>query len=814
MQRRLRRAAMDAGVTLVAPETVFLSADTRLGRDVVVEPNVTFCGGVTVGEGARICSFSHLEGAAVGAGARVGPFARLRPGAVLEEEVHVGNFVEVKAARLGAGAKANHLSYIGDSDIGARTNIGAGTITCNYDGVNKSRTIIGEGAFIGSNTALVAPVTVGDGAIVAAGSVIVQRCPSGRAVDRPRAAGGQARTRGRDPGATTEEELMCGIIGIIASDMVASGLLEGLRRLEYRGYDSAGIATLVDGRIECRRAEGKLANLARRLDHQPVQGAIGIGHTRWATHGLPTETNAHPIATGRVAVVHNGIIENFQALRQELEGLGHAFRTDTDTEAVAILATHFLEQGLSPREAVAKTLARLDGAFALAFLFAGEHDLLIGARRGSPLAIGYGDGEMFLGSDALALAPLTRRITYLEEGDWAVVTSRAVTIFDAANNEVQRPIRESAASGALIGKGNYRHFMLKEIFEQPAVIGDTLNALINPATRTVHLPELPFELGELERVTMIACGTAYHACIVAKYWLERIARISVEIDIASEFRYRAPAMPRGGAAIFVSQSGETADTLAALRYAKAQGQKIIAVVNQPESSIAREADVVLPTLAGPEIGVASTKAFTTQLAVLASFTVALARARGAISHSREAELVGVMTEIPSRASDVLNHDERIREIAVEIAEARDVLYLGRGSAYPLALEGALKLKEISYIHAEGYAAGEMKHGPIALIDENVPVIVLAPHDDLFEKTLGNVEEVMARGGRVVMISDAAGVARLADRLAFGIAVPNCDPFVAPLLYAIPIQLLAYHVAVLKGTDVDQPRNLAKSVTVE
>ena len=606
---------------------------------------------------------------------------------------------------------------------------------------------------------------------------------------------------------------MCGIIGIIAKGMVAPSLLEGLRRLEYRGYDSAGIATLVNGRIEGRRVEGKLDNLAKRLEEEPVQGGIGIGHTRWATHGLPTETNAHPIATDRVAVVHNGIIENFQALRRELTALGYVFQTATDTEAVAILASHCLEQGLSPQDAVAKTLARLDGAFALVFLFAGEHDLLIGARRGSPLAIGYGDGEMFLGSDALVLAPLTRRITYLEEGDWVVVTSRTATIFDATNREVDRPIREAAA-GAVIGKGNYRHFMQKEIFEQPEVIGDTLHALINPATRTVHLPELPFALGELERVTLIACGTAYHACIVAKYWLERIARISVEIDIASEFRYRAPEMPKGGAAIFVSQSGETADTLAALRYAKAQGQKIIAVVNQPESSVAREADVVLPTLAGPEIGVASTKAFTTQLAVLACFTVALARARGVISRAREAELVGVMTEIPSRAGEVLNQDERIRNIAVEIAEARDVLYLGRGSAFPLALEGALKLKEISYIHAEGYAAGEMKHGPIALIDKNVPVVVLAPNDDLFEKTLGNVEEVMARGGRVVMISDTAGVARLADRLAFDIAMPDCDPFVAPLLYAIPVQLLAYHTAVLKGTDVDQPRNLAKSVTVE
>jgi glutamine---fructose-6-phosphate transaminase (isomerizing) len=607
---------------------------------------------------------------------------------------------------------------------------------------------------------------------------------------------------------------MCGIIGIIAKERVTPGLLEGLRRLEYRGYDSAGIATLVNGRIECRRAEGKLVNLARRLDEEPLHGVIGIGHTRWATHGLPTEINAHPIATNRVAVVHNGIVENFQILRRELEALGYVFRTDTDTEVVAILATHLLEHGLSPQSAVANTLAQLEGAFALVFLFAGERDLLIGARRGSPLAIGYGDGEMYLGSDALALAPLTRSVTYLEEGDWAVVTSRAVTFFDAASTAVTRPIRKSAACGALIGKNNYRHFMLKEIFEQPAVIGDTLNALINPVTRSVHLPELPFALGELDRVTMIACGTAYHACVIAKYWLERIARISVEIDIASEFRYRAPAMPRGGAAIFVSQSGETADTLAALRYAKAQDQKIIAVVNQPESSIAREADAVLATLAGPEIGVASTKAFTTQLAVLACFTVALARARHIVCHARESELIGVMTEVPSRASEVLNHDERIREIAPLIAQARDVLYLGRGSAFPLALEGALKLKEISYIHAEGHAAGEMKHGPIALIDENVPVIVLAPRDDLFEKTLGNVEEVMARGGPVVMISDSAGVARLGNRLAFGIAVPSCDAFVAPLLYAIPLQLLAYHTAVLKGTDVDQPRNLAKSVTVE
>ncbi len=607
---------------------------------------------------------------------------------------------------------------------------------------------------------------------------------------------------------------MCGIIGIIAKEPVAAELIEGLRRLEYRGYDSAGVATLTNGCIERRRAQGKLANLVARLKSEPVHGTIGIGHTRWATHGQPTEGNAHPIATDRVAIVHNGIIENFQALKRELTGLGHQFHTQTDTEAVAILATHYLAEGLAPAQAVARTLGRLEGAFALVFLFAGEHDLLICARRGSPLAIGYGDGEMFVGSDSLALAPLTRRITYLEEGDWAVVTSQKVAIFDRANRKVAREVRETALSGALIGKGNYRHFMQKEIFEQPAVIGDTLQALINPASRRIHLPELPFALGDIGRIATLACGTAHHAGLIAKYWLERIARIPVESDIASEFRYRAPAMPKDGAALVISQSGETADTLAALRYCREAGQRIIAIVNQPESTIAREADIVLPTLAGPEIGVASTKAFTTQLAVLAAFTVAMARARGTIDAEGEAALAGQLAEIPSRASEVLHHDERIQEIATEIALARDVLYLGRGTAYPLALEGALKLKEISYIHAEGYAAGEMKHGPIALIDDNVPVIVLAPPDDLFEKTLSNVEEVMARGGRVVMISDAAGVARLEGRLAFGIAVPHCAPFVAPLLYAIPIQLLAYHVAVLKGTDVDQPRNLAKSVTVE
>jgi glucosamine--fructose-6-phosphate aminotransferase (isomerizing) len=607
---------------------------------------------------------------------------------------------------------------------------------------------------------------------------------------------------------------MCGIVGIIAKKPVANELVAALKRLEYRGYDSAGIATLVNGHIIRRRAKGKLGKLAERIEREPIAGTIGIAHTRWATHGLPVEKNAHPIATDRVAVVHNGIIENYQALRAELTELGHAFETDTDTEAVAIMATRYLGESASPIDAVAKTVARLEGAFALVFLLAGEHDLLICARKGPPLAIGYGDGEMFVGSDALALAPLTRRIAYLEDGDRAVVTSAKVAIFDHASKKVKRRIYDTAVSGALISKGCFRHFMQKEIFEQPAVIGDTLHAMIHPTTGTIHLPDLPFALGDAPKVTIIACGTSYNAGLVAKYWFERIARVPVEVDIASEFRYRAPDMPRGGAAIVISQSGETADTLAALRYCREQGQKLIAVVNQPESSIARESDIVLPTLAGPEIGVASTKAFTTQLAVLAALTVALAKARGTIDPAGEAELARQLAEIPSRAAELLNHDEHIKEIAAEIAKARDVLYLGRGCAYPLALEGALKLKEISYIHAEGYAAGEMKHGPIALIDDKVPIIVIAPPDDLFEKTLSNVEEVIARGGRVVMISDAAGIARLDGRAAFSIAIPHCAAFVAPLLYAIPTQLLAYHTAAIKGTDVDQPRNLAKSVTVE
>jgi len=607
---------------------------------------------------------------------------------------------------------------------------------------------------------------------------------------------------------------MCGIIGIIGKGAVTPLLLDALRRLEYRGYDSAGVATLMGGRIERRRAEGKLDNLVQRLAERPVAGRIGIGHTRWATHGVPNETNAHPVATDCVAVVHNGIIENFQALRRELTDLGFSFQTQTDTEAVAIMVTRYLGEGLTPQQAVAKTLRRLEGAFALAILFAGEEDLLICARRDSPLAIGFGDGEMFIGSDALALAPLTRSICYLEEGDWAVLSAQGATLYDSDDRKIEREIKETALSGALIGKGNHRHFMQKEIFEQPAVIGDTLNALFNPTTRSVNLGALPFDLASLTKVTIIACGTSFHAGMIAKYWLERIARVPVEIDIASEFRYRAPDMPAGGLALFISQSGETADTLAALRYARGQKQHIAVVVNQPESTMAREADAVLPTHAGPEIGVASTKAFTTQLVVLACFAIAVGRARGVIDRVREAALSSALTEVPSRAGEVLNHDEKIQEIAAAMVEARDVLYLGRGTSYPLALEGAMKLKEISYIHAEGYAAGEMKHGPIALIDDKVPIIVLAPPDDLFEKTASNVQEVMARGGKVIMISDEAGLARMDGRLYYGLPIPACDPFVAPILYAIPVQLLAYHTAVLKGTDVDQPRNLAKSVTVE
>ncbi len=607
---------------------------------------------------------------------------------------------------------------------------------------------------------------------------------------------------------------MCGIVGIIGKQPVAPLLLEGLKRLEYRGYDSAGVATLVNGRIDRRRAEGKLSNLDARIAADPIGGIIGIGHTRWATHGAPNEVNAHPHATDKVALVHNGIIENFQSLRAELEAEGRTLVTQTDTEVAVHLISRYLDQGCSPAEATHRALARLDGAFALGIIFAGHHDMMIAARRGSPLAIGYGEGEMYIGSDALALAPLTQRITYLEDGDWAVITATGAEIFDAEGRPVEREIRQTALSGALIGKAGHRHFMLKEIYEQPQVIGDTLRGLINPGTRGITLPPLPFDPADLTRLTLIACGTSYYACLTAKYWIESLARIPVEVDVASEFRYRRIAMPAGGAAVFISQSGETADTLAALRYCRAQGQHIVSIVNVPESTISRESDAVLQTCAGPEIGVASTKAFTTQLTVLACLAIAIARGRGTVNPETEARLVDALVEVPARAAEVLNHDARIRELASEVAEARDVLYLGRGTSYPIALEGALKLKEISYIHAEGYAAGEMKHGPIALIDENVPVIVIAPSDELFDKTASNMQEVVARQGRVVFMSDGPGARRLGGMAAATIELPSVDPFVAPILYAIPVQLLAYHVAVIKGTDVDQPRNLAKSVTVE
>ena len=607
---------------------------------------------------------------------------------------------------------------------------------------------------------------------------------------------------------------MCGIVGVIGNSDAAPLLLEGLKRLEYRGYDSAGIATLVSGSINRRRAEGKLINLEKLLDAQPLTGTIGIGHTRWATHGVPNETNAHPHATARVAVVHNGIIENFQELRRELAERGHNFSSDTDTEVIAHMVERYLDDGHDPVEAVATTLPRLAGAFALAFMFAGEQGRMIGARRGSPLAIGWGVGQMYLGSDALALAPLSERITYLEDGDWVVLSHHEVRIRDEGGAEVERPISQTAGSGAMIGKGNYSHYMQKEIWEQPTAIGETLKTFFNPLDRTITLPELPFNPRDLTRLTMVACGTAFYSTMVAKYWFEQIARMPVEVDIASEFRYRQAPLPEGGAALFVSQSGETADTLAALRFAREAGQHIVSVINVPESTIARESDFVLQTHAGPEIGVASTKAFTCQLVTLASLAIAFAADRGAISEDQEAQLSTAITEVPSRAAEVLNHDKSLRDISAWLAEARDILFVGRGTSYAIAMEGALKLKEISYIHAEGYAAGELKHGPIALIDDDVPVIVIAPSDELFEKTASNMEEIMARGGKVVLLSDAKGIAHLGEKAVASVELPDVHPFVAPILYAIPVQLLAYHVAAHKGTDVDQPRNLAKSVTVE
>ena len=607
---------------------------------------------------------------------------------------------------------------------------------------------------------------------------------------------------------------MCGIIGIIGKREAAPLLIEGLKRLEYRGYDSAGVATLVGDRIERRRAQGKLVNLDVRLAEEPLSGTTGIGHTRWATHGAPNEINAHPHATDKVVLVHNGIIENFRELKDEVMAAGAVLASETDSEVVAHLLTRYLQDGDDPRTAASKTLKRLTGAFSLGILFAGHPDLMIAARRGTPLAIGLGEGETYLGSDALALAPLTNQVMYLEDGDWAVMTAAGVTVFDENDNQIERPVRTSELSGAAVGKGGYKHFMLKEIYEQPQVIGDTLHSYVNPSTREVTLPDLGFDLAGVSKVTIIACGTSSYAALVSKYWIEGLARVPVEVDVASEFRYRAADMPADGLVVFISQSGETLDTLAALRYARQQGQKILSIVNVPESTIARESDAVLQTYAGPEIGVASTKAFTTQLTVLACFTIALGRAKGTVDHNRAAALTSALAEVPARAAEVLNHDERLKELAQEIFEARDVLYLGRGVSYPIAMEGALKLKEISYIHAEGYPAGEMKHGPIALIDDGVPVIVIAPTDELFEKTASNMQEVIARGGRVIFMSDVTGVKALGNLAAATVALPVVDPFVTPILYSIPVQLLAYHVAVLKGTDVDQPRNLAKSVTVE
>jgi glucosamine--fructose-6-phosphate aminotransferase (isomerizing) len=609
---------------------------------------------------------------------------------------------------------------------------------------------------------------------------------------------------------------MCGIVGIISNEPAAAQAIEALKRLEYRGYDSSGVASLSsDGRIERLRAEGKLKNLAAKLNANPLFGHIAIGHTRWATHGRPTEDNAHPHATERVAVVHNGIIENFRELRAELEQDGVKFSSETDTEAVLHLVDRALQKSGDPTKAIAEVLPRLKGAFALGFVFSGHDNLLIGARQGAPLAVGHGEGEMYLGSDALALAPFTDTVTYLEEGDWVVLTRDGVTIHDRTNAIVKRAKQKSGAGAFLVDKGNHRHFMAKEIAEQPEVVGRTLAHYIDMNAGRVHLPvKLPFDWNKLSRITITACGTASYAGHVAKYWFEQIARLPVEVDVASEFRYREAPLLDGGLAIFISQSGETADTLAGLRYAKAQGQFILSVVNVPTSSIARESDVVIPTLAGPEIGVASTKAFTCQLTALACLALAAGRARDTLSEADEQALVSDLVAVPALMVEALKSENHIEHVAHDMAKAKDVLYLGRGTSYPLALEGALKLKEISYIHAEAYAAGELKHGPIALIDETLPVIVIAPHDALYEKTVSNMQEVAARGGRIILISDREGLHEAGLKPLAGIELPKMNPRFAPIVYSVPVQLLAYHAAVALGKDVDQPRNLAKSVTVE
>jgi glucosamine--fructose-6-phosphate aminotransferase (isomerizing) len=606
---------------------------------------------------------------------------------------------------------------------------------------------------------------------------------------------------------------MCGIVGILAKRPVADLLVDGLRRLEYRGYDSAGVATLNGGKIETRRSAGKIGNLAEKLAKEPLDGCVGIGHTRWATHGKPTEANAHPHATELVAVVHNGIIENYKELRRDLMAKGHVFKSETDTETIAHLLTDLLQQGKTPQEAMGEALKQFEGAFAIGVIFKGHQDLLVGARRGSPLAIGYGEGEMYLGSDAMALAPLTNRISYLEEGDWAELYMDHVVVHNEKNEVVKRPVVQTALSGAMIGKGQYRHFMLKEIYEQPAVIGDTLSRYVT-SDNHVALPDMPFDWTSIDRLTVTACGTASYAGMVGKYWFEQLADLPVDVDIASEFRYRDAPLSKKGALLVISQSGETADTLAAISYAKSKGQKIISVVNVLQSSIARQSDVTMLTLAGPEIGVASTKAFTTQLTVLLVMAIAAGVARGKLSEEKAAEILVALKGIPSHIKHLLRDEPAIQELSQKFADARDVLYLGRGKLFPLALEGALKLKEISYIHAEGYPAGELKHGPIALIDEEMPVVVLAPCDSLFEKTASNIQEVSARGGKIILFSDKQGVATVGTKPFWSMAVPSVLPEVAPILYAVPVQLLAYYTALAKGTDVDQPRNLAKSVTVE
>ncbi|MER9327421.1 glutamine--fructose-6-phosphate transaminase (isomerizing) [Mesorhizobium sp. M0488] len=607
---------------------------------------------------------------------------------------------------------------------------------------------------------------------------------------------------------------MCGIVGIVGHSQVAPLIVDALKRLEYRGYDSAGVATIEHGQLARRRAEGKLINLERRLRDEPLDGTIGIGHTRWATHGVPNETNAHPHFSDGVAIVHNGIIENFAELRDELIGDGYSFSSQTDTEVVAHLVARELAKGLKPVEAAHQALKRLEGAFALAIMFKGDDNLIVGARNGPPLAVGHGDGEMFLGSDAIALAPFTNSITYLEDGDWAVVRRDSVAIFDIDGRQVERKRQQSLSTSFMVDKGNRRHFMEKEIHEQPEVISHTLAYYVDFVGGVSKPLDLPFDFAEINRLAISACGTAYLAGLIGKYWFERYARLPVDIDVASEFRYREMPLSANDAAFFISQSGETADTLASLRYCRKAGMKIGAVVNVRESTMARESDVVLPTLAGPEIGVASTKAFTCQLSVLASLAVRAGVARGTISKEQEKILVRELSEAPRYANQVLKLEEQIERIAREVSRYSDVLYLGRDTNFPLAMEGALKLKEISYIHAEGYAAGELKHGPIALIDENMPVIVIAPHDRIFEKTVSNMQEVAARGGKIILITDSKGAAQVSVKTMETIVLPDVPEIISPIVYALPIQMLAYFAAVFMGTDVDQPRNLAKSVTVE